>query len=185
MPKIVSIKSVGIKPQKCISVSAPDGLFIVNDSIITHNSDTYIWQLYNDLKKRVESRMKGHYLGRTILDSSPNELESPIDTYCMYEADKNEKNLVIKGSVWDWCPEEVPNVNVRFPLYLGHEGKPPRVITPTEEPLYPRECVLKVPEYYRQYFIDDVYKSLKDYAGIPTSSNTKVLHDHSKIDEIF
>lgn len=36
--KIVSIKSVGFEPAKCITVDHPDGLYVTDDFIVTHNS---------------------------------------------------------------------------------------------------------------------------------------------------
>ena len=46
MPKITSIKKIGENvPQKCITVKNPDGLFVLENGLITHNSSEYIMRL--------------------------------------------------------------------------------------------------------------------------------------------
>lgn len=68
MPRVTSIKKVGEKvPQKCIRVENPNGLFVLDNGLITHNSSEYIMRMYNDTKSRIESRMHGNYFGRALL----------------------------------------------------------------------------------------------------------------------
>ncbi len=46
MPKITSIKKVGESiPQKCITVKNPDGLFVLENGLVTHNSSEFIMRL--------------------------------------------------------------------------------------------------------------------------------------------
>ena len=45
MPKIVSIKPIGVEKQRCIKVTAEDGLFVLDNGLITHNSSDYIMRL--------------------------------------------------------------------------------------------------------------------------------------------
>lgn len=67
MAKVKSIKKIGTNvPQKCIRINNPDGLFVLENKLITHNSPEYIMRLYNDSKGRVWSRMKGNYYGRAL-----------------------------------------------------------------------------------------------------------------------
>ena len=107
MPRVTSIKKVGEKvPQKCIRVENPDGLFVLDNGLITHNSSEYIMRMYNDTKSRIESRMHGNYFGRSILDSSPNTLDSAIDDFIVNEAHKDPKNYIVEGSMWKWEPED-------------------------------------------------------------------------------
>lgn len=72
MPKVISIKPVGIKKQRCIKVSAEDGLFVLDNGLITHNSSDYIMRLYNDGKARVRSRLETNQIdeetGNKIVD---------------------------------------------------------------------------------------------------------------------
>jgi len=185
MPKIVSIKKVGKKPQRCITVGADDGLFIVNDNIITHNSPEFVMRLYNDAKGRIESRLRGNYWGRTILDSSPNDIESPIDKYILQEAHKNPKNLIIKGAEYDWRPEDYENPDDRFPVFKGGKGRPPQIVPEHEVDQYSPTDLEWVPKEKKQYYIDDLLKSLKDISGIPSGQKSRFIMDHRLIDNIF
>ncbi len=147
--------------------------------------DSYIMRLYNDLKIRIESRMKNNYFGRSILDSSPNNIESPIDNYCWYEAHKDPSNMVIKGGRWQWAPEEFEGITEKFPVFVGGNGKIPEVIESTEgvDPI----DIIWVPKDKTVYqlFKNDTTKALKDIAGIPQGSTDRVFSDFSKIDNIF
>lgn len=64
MAKVVSIEPVGQAVQECITVSADDGLFVLGNGIITHNSPAKIFNFFTKLRKRIDSRMKGNYYGR-------------------------------------------------------------------------------------------------------------------------
>lgn len=45
MPKVIAIKPIGTEKQRCIKVSAEDGLFVLDNGLITHNSSDYIMRL--------------------------------------------------------------------------------------------------------------------------------------------
>jgi hypothetical protein len=152
--------------------------------------DDYIWRFFNDIKTRVWSRMKQksdptgiNYWGRSILDSSPNDLESPIDHYCMFDADKDPLNYVVKGSHWKWVPEDYDDINDQFPIFMGSNGKPPMILQTTEG--FEPQDILMVPRIHYQKFHDDLRKSLKDLAGIPQGSLDKLFYDFSKIEMVF
>jgi len=145
--------------------------------------DDYILRFFNDMKGRIKSRMKGNYWGRSILDSSPNDLESPIDHYCMFDAEKDPTNYIIKGSRWDWVPEDYKNINDRFPVFKGGNGKPPLILNSTEG--YDSSDIIMVPREEYQLFHDDLVKSLKDVAGIPQGSLDKLFYDYEKIENCF
>ena len=170
------------------------GLSIVNGTMTelgffrdAGKSDEYIMSFFNDLKKRIYSRMKkskeGLFFGRSILDSSPNDLDSPIDKYIMFEAAKDKQNYIVEGSVWKWAPEEFKDVDDTFPIFKGGAGKPAEILTSTLG--YHEEDIVRVPVELRQFFIDDLRKSLKDLAGIPTGTPDKLFYDHDKIEESF
>lgn len=183
MAKVISIQKIKEKlPQKCITVAAEDGLFIAND-LWTHNSDQYVLRFFTDLKSRVESRMKGNYFGRTILDSSPNDIENPIDKYAMFEAEKSPRNYVVKGSRWQWCPEDFKDVTNTFPVFKGGNGRPPQILQTTEG--FSTDDIVQVPSELRQFFEDDLVKALKDIGGIPSGNLDKLFYDHEKLERIF
>jgi len=189
---IVSIEKIDSEETQCITISDPDHLYLAGDYTVTHNSDAYIMKFFNAMKGRVRSRFKDkhdptgiNYWGRTILDSSPNNLESPVDNYCMFEADKTETNYVIKGSQWQWVPEDYEPEELKdtFPIYKGGNGKPPIILNSTEG--YSQDEIVMVPRKLHQLFQDDLIQALKDWAGIPQGSLDKLFYDHSKIENIF
>ena len=193
MPKVRSIKKIGENvPQKCIRVKNEDGLFVLANGLVTHNSPEYILRLYNDGVSRVESRMHWNYYGRTILESSPNSLTNPIDDWVVNEARKNSLNMVIEGSVWKWDPEtyskEFENNNT-FKVYTGGKGQPPRLLEP-DDPLLKSKSVdptkiIDVPNTMKQFFIDDLPKALKDRAGIPSGASDNIITDYKIIEDMF
>jgi len=148
-------------------------------------SDDYIMRIFNDLKGRIDSRMKGNYFGRSILDSSPNTLDSPIDAYVVNEASKDPKNYIVKGSEWEWAPDDF-DMNKTFQVYTGGKGQPPKIIDEdmTTEHMSPAR-IIEVPLTLKQYFIDDLYKALKDRAGIPAGSADSLIYDYNKIENVF
>lgn len=148
-------------------------------------SDEYIMRMFNDLKSRIDSRMKGNYYGRSILDSSPNTLDSPIDDYVVNHARKNPINYVVDGSVWKWAPDEF-DLTKTFQVFIGGKGQPPRILVDSEDTSdLPAPKIIEVPLEFRQRFEDDLYKSLKDLAGIPAGSADNLIYDYAKIEGIF
>lgn len=151
--------------------------------------DEYIMRIFNDLKGRVESRMRGNYFGRTILDSSPNTLESPIDDYIVNHAHKDPRNFIVQGSRWEWAlPDEFDMKKIFF-VNKGGKGQPPYIIEEGEELKRVQnnspERIIKVPLQLKQLFVDDIYKALKDQAGIPSGSADNLIYDYTKIERVF
>ena len=148
-------------------------------------TDEYIMRVFNDLKNRVDTRMKGNYFGRTILDSSPNTLDSPIDDYIVNHAKADPTNYIVQGSQWKWAPEEY-DMSKTFQVFTGGKGQPPRILeTPEEAEVLSPEKVIQVPSKLKQFFIDDLYKALKDRAGIPSGSADSLIYDYAKIERVF
>lgn len=205
MPKIVSIKKIGENiPQKCITVDNPNGLFVLENGLVTHNSSDYIMKLYNDGKGRVRSRLETdtkdlqtgnklvNYYGRTILDSSPNDMNNAIDEYIVNKAPLDKTNYIVSGSRWKWRPEEYKKdfeTGDIFKVFLGGRGNPPRIIEP-QDPILTTDTadkskIIDVPGSLRQLFKDDLPKALKDWAGIPTGSANNLIYDYSIIERMF
>ncbi len=153
----------------------------------------FIMNVYNKSVNRVDSRMHGNYFGRTILDSSPNDLNNAIDQYIMYEAPKNKKNYIVKGSMWEWRPdqyrEEFDNGQT-FKVYTGGNGNPPRILDPND-PLLKRGAavdpskIIEVPNSLYDAFDSDVVEALKDNAGIPSGSADTLITDYEPIESMF
>ena len=160
-------------------------------------SDDFIFKFFTKLRARIESRMKGNYFGRFILDSSPNTLESPVDDWVVHEAPKNPSNFIISGSRWKWVKGDFPpetfdelgNVKPEkaFQVFLGGKGRPPMIIDSEDREQFALEDVIDVPDVplIRGQFEENIYEALKDQAGIPAGSSDKIFYDYSKIEHIF
>jgi hypothetical protein len=198
---ISKIEKIEDQETQCILVDDKDHLFLTNDYIVTHNSDDFIFKFFSKLRGRIESRMKGNYFGRFILDSSPNTLESPIDDWVVHEAPKNPSNFIISGSRWKWVKNDFPadtydeEGNVRpdkaFQVYLGGKGRAPMIIDNIDRDQYAPEDVIDVPStgtaglLMRGQFEENIYEALKDQAGIPAGSSDKIFYDYAKIEKCF
>lgn len=204
MPKVKSIRHIGMAPQRCIKVAADDGLFVLGNGLVTHNSSDFIMRLYNDGKARVKSRLETSdldhetgnkiisYFGRTILDSSPNDLNNAIDDYIVNKAHGDKTNFIVEGSRWKWRPEEYQKdweTGNTFKVYLGGRGNPPRILEPNdpilESDTADSDRVIEVPGSFRQIFKDDLKKALKDWAGIPTGSSSSLIYDYRPLEDAF
>lgn len=193
MPKVKSIKKIGENiSQKCIRVSNPDGLFVLENGLITHNSSDFIMRLWNDGVSRIESRLHGNYYGRAILDSSPNSLTSAIDQWIVNDSWKSPLNYIIKGSMWDCNPKEYEQEfknHQTFKVYTGGKGQPPRILENNdpllESPEIDKTKIIDVPNSQKQFFIDDLNKSLKDRAGLPTGAADSIITDYTVIEDMF
>lgn len=145
-------------------------------------SDEYIMRMYNDTKGRIESRMKGNWFGRSILDSSPDSFDNPIDQYIWGDAHKDKTNYIVTGSRWEWQPDEFRD-SPMFPVYLGGPGKPPAILQ-TAEDQEPQD-ILWVPEKLRTYFQNDLVKAIKDIGGRPSGNMSKLIYDTTHIESMF
>lgn len=179
--RIASIRKVGRAPQKCITVSNPDGLFIAN-GMQTHNSDEYIMRVYTDTKERIESRMKGNWFGRSILDSSPDSYDNSIDRYVWEEAPHDPTVYLVRGARWEWQPEEFEG-DTKFPIYLGGPGKPPAILESTEG--YDVTDLMYVPQRLRKFFDADLVRAIKNIGGRPSGNVNKLLYDTENIERMF
>lgn len=198
MPKVKNIKKIGENiPQKCITVDSDDGLFVLANGLVTHNSDDFILRIWNDLKARIYSRMKGNYYGISILDSSPNSLTSPLESWVWYDAAKDPDYYVVKGSIWQWNPEEYEEDFKKgdtFKVFTGGKGQPPRILDPLDpllsDPTADQTKIIEIPSKgpdgkMKSYFEDDLIKSLKDFAGIPSGAADSLITDYNVIEDMF
>lgn len=152
-------------------------------------SQEYVMRIFNDLKGRIYSRFKTqgggwNYWARTILDSSPNDLENAIDNYVWNDARKDPTNYVVTGAMWDYKPEEF-DLSKKFPIFKGNASRQPKIISEEQTDQYDTDEVIYVPEETRQRFEDDLIKSLKDLAGIPAGKQGKLIPNKEIIEEMF
>lgn len=150
-------------------------------------SSDYIMQFYNDVKSRINTRMKGNYWGKSILDSSPNDLNNAIDDYIINKAPNDPSNYIVKGSMWEWEPEDF-DMSQTFKVYSGGRGNPPRILEDNDILLKDpnesnKEKIIDIPLSLKQYFVDDLVKSLKDRAGIPSGSADNLIYDYSLLEK--
>lgn len=153
----------------------------------------YVMRMWNDCIGRVNSRMKGNYFGRVILDSSPNDLNNPIDRYVCYDAPRDPSAYIVKGAMWEWNPEEY-DFSETFKIYLGGQGNPPRILEEGDALLESENNpkIIEIPMWRKndsvpmiRYFKDDLVKSIKDMAGVPSGSANSLIYDYDKIEAIF
>lgn len=151
-----------------------------------------IWRVYSDMKKRIFSRFVGNYYARTVLDSSPNSMDNPIDRYIHGgEAERDSTNFVIKGAMWDWQPWKFDRSRGSFFVFKGNAAKPPAIIEEKELSQYDPIDVMEVPCYdsggsdIRRLFVDDILKSLKDLGGVPAGMDDRLIQQREKIEEMF
>ena len=152
-------------------------------------SQEYVMRIFNDLKGRIYSRFKTqngqlNYWARTILDSSPNDLENAIDNYVWNDAKKDPTNYVVTGSMWDYKPDDF-DLTKQFPIFKGDASRQPKIISEDQAKQFDPDEIIYAPEETRQRFEDDLIKSLKDLAGIPAGKQGKLIPNKEIIEEIF
>jgi hypothetical protein len=163
-------------------------------------SEEFVFKFFSKLRSRIESRMRGNYFGRFILDSSPNTMESVIDDWIINDAPKNPTNYIVKGSRWLWVPTDFKpetfhpngelNIDKTFPVFIGGKGRPPQIIDRASVPEFAPEDIINVPDTLignsmRGIFEENLFEALKDQAGIPAGSSDKIFYDMAKIEAVF
>ena len=183
---------IGADPSKII------GLSVLSGSISELSfwkdfgfSDAKIWRMFNDLRNRVRNRFKSHFFARTIVDSSPNSLDTRLDKYIWNEADKEESNFLFRGSLWDLKKWEFDDLDNTFPVFKGSLNKEPKILNNDEIKNYSQNDIIHVPYKtkdglnFKDMFEKDLVKSLKDFGGVPSGLSDKFISNLSIIESIF
>jgi hypothetical protein len=156
-------------------------------------SPEYIWRIFQDSKNRIVNRFGKHRLATTILDSSPNDLEfSPIDKYIFTgEAYKDKSNYIVTGPHWNFRPdheiyEKWKKTGETFPVFRGDASEPPEMLydddaVARKDPL----SIIHVPIDLKPFFIEELSKNVKDWAGWPAGNPDKLIREAKFIDRIF
>ena len=204
MPKVLSIEKVDRKVQKCLTVSSDDGLFVINNGLVTHNCDSKIQTFFSKLRDRIDSRMKKNYISRFILDSSPNTLESPIDDWIWNVATKDPSIKIFSGARWKFFKDdfdincyEDDGITIKedwdynFPMFKGGNGMSPHIIrSEVEYKNTDRLDVVWCPKtgagvsMYDKAEMDPI-EFLKDWAGIPSGTADRIFYQSKFIEDVF
>jgi len=147
-----------------------------------------VMRLLNDSKGRIYSRFGNHYFARSVIDSSPNDLQNLIDQYIMYECVKDPTVLRVMGQKWDLQPWLFPSweqSGETFPMFRGNASKEPKILTNDELLNYDSTTIIQVPIDIKQLAIDSPHKVMKDYAGYPAGSDAKLISNPESIEKLF
>ena len=154
-----------------------------------------IWRVYNDCKNRIYSRFGYRYFANTIMDSSPNSFDLPIDKYVFSgkaEIDKFDgdirRNMVVTSTHWDVHPSKYPlwqRTGETFSVYRGDAGKPPKILGIEDIDEYDPNEIYHVPIDIRNSFEQDIKKMVKDYCGWPAGGDGKLIDDYNTIENMF
>lgn len=167
-------------------------------------SDQRIKNFFTKLRDRIDSRMKNDYMGRFILDSSPNTMESVIDQYIWEVAPKEKKSLLFTGARWDFFYDDFnqncfyegtrvckPDWELNFPMFKGGNGSVCHVISNESEyaNVDPID-VLWCPRMGGGIDMLDKAKSdpiefLRDWAGLPSGAADRIFYQKEYIENIF
>lgn len=87
--RILSVEEIGEGEAVCIKTSAPNSLYITRDFVVTHNTGTSLYAMYQ-CKKRFAVATKGGFVGRWISDICGEESVLKL---------KYDRVIEVKGSV--------------------------------------------------------------------------------------
>ncbi len=147
-----------------------------------------VMRLLNDSKGRIYSRFGNHYLARSVIDSSPNDLNNPVDRYIMYECEKDPATMRLMGQKWKLQPHLFPKfekTNETFPMFKGSASKEVKIIEDADLDKYDVNDIFNVPIDIKQLAIDSPTKVMKDYCGWPSGSDAKLISNPDTIERLF
>lgn len=151
-------------------------------------SQDMIMKLFDDLSKRIFSRMDGNYWGRVLIDTSPNDAEeNEIEKWIANEARNKKDIFLIEGAQWEWQKWKYEGVKETFPVFKGNQSKPPKILKEEELYEYNDVDIIHVPdkEDIRKEFEQNTTKALKDIAGIPAGNSDKLIQNKENIEKLF
>lgn len=160
-------------------------------------SPEMISRVYNDAKSRIYSRFGNRYFATTVMDSSPNDYDLPIDNFIFsgraeVETDDDgiRRNYVVKGAHWeqDTFKPLYPQwmkTGKTFPVFIGDSGRPASMLTEDEVDQYSPGEILDVPIDLKNKFEQDTRKMVKDFGGWPAGGEGKLIDDYTIIDNMF
>jgi hypothetical protein len=142
--------------------------------------------IYTTIKRRMKSRFgrMGRLPGILFLVSSKKTKDD--FTARRVEQSLSDPTVFVRDySLWDVKPDEYHS-SKRFWVFVGNENTLSRILEPGEEVAlkeHPIEgsVLIEVPEDYRQDFESDLEGSIRDLAGISTTSVNPYIQQRQKI----
>lgn len=151
-----------------------------------------IFRLYTDSVQRINRTVGKAYLGFAYLDTSANDAESIIENHILKKLSKREDVLFRQRSQWqikELAKKSFPKwhkTKETFKICSGNGQFPAKILSnPMDEKDIPKELIVEIPIDAKDEFEDQLLKSIKDIAGIPTSKESKFIQNSELIDLLF
>ena len=152
-----------------------------------------VYRLYTDLRGRIKATVGRQYLSFLYLDTSANTTDSLIEKHIINELQHREYVHFTWLNRWTAIPEkdkDAPKIwhktGQTFKVIVGAGSIPAKIVN-NENDLegVPTDLIKDIPIDYYDEFKDNLLKSIKDIAGIPTARENKFITDLSIVDRMF
>jgi hypothetical protein len=154
-------------------------------------SEENIFRLYTDSVQRINRTVGQTYLGFAYLDTSANDAESIIENHILKKLSQRKDVLFRQRSQWqikELAKKSFPKwlkTKETFKICSGNGQFPAKFISnKLDEKDIPSELLIDIPIDVKADFEDNLLKSIKDIAGIPTSKESKFIQN-TKLIELF
>jgi len=147
-----------------------------------------VMRLLNDSKGRIYSRFGNHYLARSIVDSSPNDLNNPVDRYCLYDCLNDPTVMRLMGQkhlLQPWLFPQWEKTGETIPMFKGSASKEAKIIEVHDLENYDVNDIFNIPIDIKQLAIDSPTKVMKDYCGWPSGADNKLISNPDTIERMF
>lgn len=142
-------------------------------------------ELYNSIARRRKSRfMSGGRMAGLLCVVSSKRLPGEFTDRKMQEAKHNPRIFVYDKRVWDIKPNAFKSG--MFRIHIGDETKRPRILNDYD--VIPKEeehLIDHIPVEFKQEFVDDITKAVRDIAGHTTLATTPFLSNSEKVIAAF
>jgi hypothetical protein len=148
-------------------------------------------ELYDSLSMRRQSRFMskaGNMPGILCLVSSrriPGEFTDRKEAEIKEEIRLTGKSqcYFYDKRIWELRPDSF--TDNFFPVFKGNKSKDPKVIKSKNISEYSDEEIIMIPEVYKKQFINNIYKSMRDIAGLTARSSNPFLPNMSIVNNAF
>jgi hypothetical protein len=139
-------------------------------------------KMWTVLENRISTRFSeigGTFPGKLIADSARSHVHD-FTSKMKDRAKRDKRILVIERAVWEAQVHKYPATEPRFPVELGDEFRPPRVLKSVEAAIVKNRVVM-VPQRHRETFLEDCEQACKDFIGAPTRAVGRFIAYPEKI----